>query len=205
MNKALIIIDIQNDFVPGGAMAVPDGDRVVPVTNGLMQKVDLVVATQDWHPWNHGSFVSQHPGRAVGEVVDLNGIDQILWPDHCVQGTDAAALVNGLDHSRIDRIFRKGTDAKIDSYSGFFDNGHRKATGLGEFLRQNNVTELLLTGLATDYCVKFTALDGIDLGFKVTLVTDGVKGVELHTGDCRRAIEEMREAGVVTATASELG
>ena len=204
MKSALILIDIQNDFVADGALAVPDGAAVVPVANALMDHVDLVVATQDWHPAPHGSFVSRHPGKAVGDLVDLNGLDQVVWPDHCVAESEGAAFVNELASERISQVVRKGTDADIDSYSGFFDNGHRKATALEGYLRQERVSRLIMVGLATDYCVKFTALDARELGFDVILVTDGVRGVALQRGDCERAIAEMEEAGVVTARADQI-
>jgi nicotinamidase/pyrazinamidase len=200
----LILIDIQNDFVNGGSLAVPDGNAVVPVANTLMDYVDLIVATQDWHPADHGSFVSQHPALAVGDVVNLNGIEQILWPDHCVKNTRGAAFVDGLATERIAHVVHKGTDRQLDSYSGFFDNGHKRATGLEEFLKGGNVTRLILVGLATDYCVKFTAMDAKSLGFDVTLATDGVRGVNLRQGDCDQAIKEMRNIGVVTATSEQL-
>jgi nicotinamidase/pyrazinamidase len=195
--KALLLIDIQNDFLPGGALAVTNGDQVVPVANRLMPDYELVVATQDWHPSNHGSFASQHPGRRVGDVIQLDGLKQILWPDHCVQGTHGAEFAPGLHTAGIHHIVQKGTDGRIDSYSGFFDNARRKATGLGQYLRSRGVDEVHIVGLATDYCVKFTALDAVSLGFKTTALTEGVRGVELNPGDCRRAIEEMRAAGVV--------
>ncbi len=204
MKSALILIDIQNDFVPGGALAVPEGNAVVPVANTLMDCVDPVVATQDWHPADHGSFVSQHPDRSVGEIVDLHGLDQVVWPDHCVENTPGAEFVEGLETGRFHHVVRKGTDARIDSYSGFFDNGHRKATGLEEYLRQQGVTHLVMVGLATDYCVKFTALDAREIGFEVTVVTDGVRGVDLQPGDCERALAEMREAGAATVAAEQL-
>ena len=194
--RALIIVDVQNDFLPGGALAVPHGDEVIPVINRLMPRFELVVATQDWHPPDHRSFASQHAGRKVGEVVDLNGLPQLLWPDHCVQNTPGAALAATLHTTRVARVFQKGTDPGIDSYSGFFDNGQRRATNLEEYLRQHSVTDVCLVGLATDYCVKFTALDARRLGFDVLVVLDGVRGVELQAGDCVRAVEEMRAAGV---------
>src|SRR5438876_5402651 len=142
MKRALILVDIQTDFVPGGALPVAEGDQVVPVANAVQPMFGLVVATQDWHPPNHGSFADSHPGRQVGEMIDLNGLPQILWPVHCVQGTKGAEFVPGLDLSRVVRIFHKGTDPEIDSYSGFFDNGHRKATGLGDFLKEEGVTDV---------------------------------------------------------------
>jgi nicotinamidase/pyrazinamidase len=194
--NALILVDIQNDFLPGGALAVPEGDAVVAVANRLMEKLALVVATRDFHPPDHGSFASRHAGRKVGEVIELNGLEQILWPDHCVQGTPGANFAPGLDAGRIDRVVPKGTDAGIDSYSGFFDNARRKATGLGEYLKEHGVDEVYLCGLATDYCVKFTALDAIELGLRARLVLDGCRGVNLKPGDVERAVEEMRCAGV---------
>ncbi|GMU22732.1 MAG: nicotinamidase [Phycisphaerae bacterium] len=194
--RALILVDIQIDFLPGGALGVPDGDQVVPVANRLMAAFEQVVATQDWHPADHGSFASRHPGKKVGEVIEFNGLPQILWPDHCVQDTRGAAFPGDLDVRRISRVIHKGTDPAIDSYSGFFDNGRRKATGLGEYLREKQIRELFIVGLATDYCVKATALDARQLGFEVSLVLEGIRGVELHPGDCQRALDEMAAAGV---------
>ena len=195
--KALILVDIQNDFVPGGALAVPDGDAVVPVCNRLQRPFDLIVATQDWHPANHGSFAANHPGHKTGEVIEVNGLKQVLWPVHCVQNTPGAAFAPGLDMSRVSRIFQKGTDPAIDSYSGFFDNGHRKATGLDEYLKSKGVTDVYIVGLATDYCVKFTALDARSLGFNTFLVEDACRGVNLRHGDVADAIGEMKRAGVL--------
>src|SRR6185295_673667 len=151
--KALILVDIQNDFLPGGALAVLDGDKVIPIANKLQAAFPLVVATQDWHPANHGSFAASHPGKNVFEQIDLDGLPQTLWPVHCVQNTAGAALAPGLKPDQIAKIFQKGTDPGIDSYSGFFDNGHRKSTGLGDFLKSQKVTEVFIAGLATDYCV----------------------------------------------------
>ncbi len=194
--NALILVDIQNDFLPGGALAVPRGDEVVPVANKLMPRFDLVIATQDWHPRDHGSFASQHAGRKPFEVVDLHGLPQMLWPDHCVQGTRGAEFAPGLNVKGVTKVFPKGTDPTIDSYSGFFDNGHRKATGMGDYLKERGVTELCVLGLATDYCVKFTALDARSLGLIVKLAVEGCRGVDLSPGDCERAIAQMKAAGV---------
>ena len=202
--RALILVDIQNDFLPGGALAVPDGDAVVPVANALMPGFSRVVATQDWHPADHGSFAANHPGRRPGEVIALGGLSQVLWPVHCVQGTRGAELADGLERGRIGRVFVKGTDPEIDSYSGFFDNERRKSTGLGEFLRAAGVDEVVVLGLATDYCVKFTALDALSLGLRTVLVVDGCRGVELQAGDSARAIEAVRAAGGVVVTSAEL-
>jgi len=193
--KALLLIDIQNDFLPGGSLAVPNGDEVIPVANAAMGQFDLVVASQDWHPAGHGSFASQHPGRNVGEVAKLADLDQVLWPDHCVQGTSGAELPESLSAEGIDEVIRKGTDPNIDSYSAFFDNARRRSTGLDDLLKRHGVTELAVMGLATDYCVKFTVLAAIDLGYRVTVVAAGCRGVELTPGDVDKAIEEMRQAG----------
>ena len=194
--RALVLVDIQNDFVPGGALPVREGDRVVPVANELMRRFKLVVATQDWHPPDHASFAANHPGKKVGEMIELGGLPQVLWPVHCVQGTRGAEFVAELDVSRVTQVFRKGTDPEIDSYSGFYDNGWRRATGMGDWLKERGVRELFVMGLATDYCVKFTALDGRRLGFEVSLVEEGCRGVELRPGDVTKALEEMRAAGV---------
>ena len=192
----LIIVDVQNDFCPGGALAVPEGDQVVPLINSLQPRYDLVVATQDWHPADHGSFAANHPGRSPGELIELAGLPQVLWPVHCVQDTPGAEFHPVLNRDRIARVFRKGRDPQIDSYSGFFDNGHRASTGLGEFLRQRGVKEVHVCGLATDYCVKWTALDAVALGFETCLLEDACRGVERHPGDVQKAIDQMRRRGV---------
>jgi nicotinamidase/pyrazinamidase len=194
--KALILVDLQNDFCPGGALAVREGDQIISLINQLQEQFDLVVATQDWHPPDHLSFASNHPDKKPGEVISLNGLPQVLWPDHCVQGSRGADFVPGLDMKKVARVFRKGTDKSIDSYSGFFDNGHRKATGLGDYLKEQGVDEVYVVGLATDYCVKYTAMDAVGLGFKTAVVVSACRGVELNEGDVARAIEEMRAAGV---------
>ena len=201
---ALILVDIQNDFIPGGALPVPQGDHIVPIVNQLQPCFDLVVATQDWHPADHGSFAGNHPGHQPGELIELNELPQILWPTHCVQGTAGAEFVPGLKRDRWDRVFVKGTDPNIDSYSGFFDNGHRQPTGLGDYLRAKGVREVTIAGLATDYCVKFTVLDALELGFNTYLIEDACRGVNLQPGDVQRAIEEMRAAGVTVIKADEI-
>ena len=194
--RALILVDLQNDFVEGGALAVRNGRDVIEVANRLISHFDLVVATQDWHPSNHQSFASQHQGISVGEEFDLNGLNQIAWPDHCVQQTFGAELVNELNHRGIHHVVRKGMDPTTDSYSGFFDNGHRNSTGLADLLRDECIDSLYVMGHATDYCVRFTALDAVAEGFHTTLIVDGCRGVNLSPGDCDRAIEQMRLAGV---------
>ena len=194
--RAFIVVDMQYDFLPGGALAVPEGDQVIPVINALMPKFNLVVATQDWHPANHGSFATNHPNKNPGEVIDLNGLAQVLWPVHCVEGTHGAELSVDLDRNRIQRIFQKGTDPGIDSYSGFFDNGHRKSTGLAEYLRSRDVDDVYIAGLTTDYCTKFTALDAIKENFNTWLFIDATRAVNLQAGDFEKAIGEMKENGV---------
>ncbi|MDQ1610757.1 MAG: nicotinamidase/pyrazinamidase [Pyrinomonadaceae bacterium] len=176
-NSALILVDIQNDFCPGGSLAVKEGDRIVPVVNELQKRFELIVATKDWHPAGHSSF-------------------ETLWPPHCVQETAGAEFVAALDTSRVARVFLKGTDLEIDSYSGFFDNEHRRATGLGDYLKERGVTDVVIVGLATDYCVKFTALDAVMLGFNTTVVADACRSVEVNEGDTARAVAEMAAAGV---------
>jgi nicotinamidase/pyrazinamidase len=202
--RAFVVVDLQNDFVPGGALAVPEGDLVVPLVNRLQPRFELVVATRDWHPPDHASFADSHEGRRVGEVIDLDGIPQVLWPVHCVQGTPGAEFVPGFDRRRVAREFHKGVDREIDSYSAFFDNGHRRGTGLDVYLREQRVDEVVLAGLATDYCVRYSALDARGLGLRVSVVEDACRGVGLHPGDVHRALQEMRDAGVQVVTAGDL-
>jgi nicotinamidase/pyrazinamidase len=176
--KALLIVDIQNDFLPNGALAVPEGDQIIPVVNSIIEKFPLVVATQDWHPANHGSFASTHPGKQPFDMGELSGMPQVLWPDHCVQGSDGAAFSNKLNTNALEAIIRKGTDAAIDSYSGFFDNGKLKSTGLADYMKGRGVDEVYIVGLAADYCVGFTALDAIEAGFKVFVVEDATRPID---------------------------
>lgn len=194
--RALILVDLQCDFLPTGALPVPDGDAVIPVANAAQAHYDLIVATQDHHPADHGSFAANHPGQEPGQVIDLHGLTQVLWPVHCVQGTPGAEFAPGLDMARVARVFPKGTDPTVDSYSGFFDNGQRKATGLSAWLKEQGVDAVDVLGLATDYCVKFTAIDAVQEGFRTRLIVDGCRGVDLEPGDSERAVEAMREAGV---------
>ena len=202
--NALILVDIQNDFIPGGALAVAEGDQIIPIVNELQRRFDLVVATQDYHPPEHGSFAVHHLGRDPGDKIDLHGLEQTLWPGHCIQGTPGADFAPELNRARWDRIFPKGTEPTIDSYSGFFDNGHRKATGLAEYLRERGVTDVYIAGLATDYCVKFTALDAQALGFQTHLIEDACRGVNLKPEDVAKAVEEMRAAGVHITNSREI-
>jgi nicotinamidase/pyrazinamidase len=175
--KALLLIDIQNDFLPGGSLAVPNGDEIIGACNELQQHVDLVVATQDWHPADHKSFASQHEGKNTFEVIDLDGLEQVLWPDHCVQSTEGAAFSTALDMQKVEAIFRKGMDSHIDSYSGFFDNGRKKSTALADYLRGKQITEVYIAGLAADYCVYFTAKDALAEGFKTFIIEDATRAI----------------------------
>ena len=196
----LLLIDLQNDFMPGGPLAVPGGDAVIPVANRLASRFQHVLCSQDWHPCNHGSFASQHPGREPGEIVDLDGVRQILWPDHCVQDSLGADFHRDLDRGLLHTVFRKGVDRNLDSYSAFFDNDHRRSTGLGEHLRSIGVESVWLMGLATEYCVKFSALDAAGLGFRTAVIPDGCRGIDLKPGDIDRAWQELRDAGVRLVT-----
>ncbi|MEZ6119658.1 MAG: bifunctional nicotinamidase/pyrazinamidase [Pirellulaceae bacterium] len=201
--NTLIIVDVQNDFLSGGALAVPQGDAVIPVLNQMQPWFDKIIATQDWHPANHASFAANHPGRNVGDVIQLDGIEQILWPVHCVQGTPGSEFAAELDQSRWDRVFQKGTDMRIDSYSGFFDNDHRSATGLADYLRTIGAQRVFIAGLATDYCVKFTALDARQLGFETYLIRDACRAVNLQPNDEANAIAAMQAAGVRVVNADQ--
>ena len=197
--NALVLVDIQNDFCAGGALAVPDGDVVVPVANRLMPSFDVVVATLDWHPADHGSFAANHPGRRPFDLIDLNGLPQVLWPAHCVQWTGGAQFHPELNTRAITRIFPKGQDPQVDSYSGFFDNGRRRSTGLGEWLKERGITEVAVCGLATDYCVKATACDAASLGLRTQLIQEACRGVGLRKDDIPEALDAMRRAGVILA------
>lgn len=205
MNNALILVDIQNDFMPWGSLPVPDGDKIVPVVNRLQGEFDTVVASQDWHPPDHLSFASNHEGRKPFEVIQVDGLEQILWPDHCVQGSEGAEFVPDLDTSRVAKVFRKGTDPRIDSYSAFHDNGHRKATGLADWLRERGVDTVYIAGLAEDVCVFYTAMDAVREGFETNLVEGATYGVNMNEGDVDRCLAEMREAGVHIIESEDMG
>ncbi|MDW6003888.1 bifunctional nicotinamidase/pyrazinamidase [Vibrio mangrovi] len=203
MSKTLIIVDVQNDFSPSGALPVPDGDSVVAVINRLMPYFDHVIATQDWHPAGHGSFASVHH-QSPGEIIELNGVEQILWPDHCVQSTWGAEFIPGLTTDKIEHIVYKGSHPDIDSYSGFFDNGKQQATGLNDYLNTIHPCELYIAGLATDYCVLFTALDAAALGFKTYVIQDACRAVNLNSGDEENALNQMAEAGCHLVCSADL-
>ncbi|PQO23023.1 bifunctional nicotinamidase/pyrazinamidase [Rhodobacteraceae bacterium WD3A24] len=195
---ALIIVDVQNDFCPGGALEVPEGDAVVPAINALMDDFAVIVLTQDWHPPRHGSFASEHPGRAPMETVQMPYGEQVLWPDHCIQGSRGAAFHPDLRTDPAQLVIRKGFRPAIDSYSAFFENDHTTRTGLEGYLRERGVERLTVAGLATDFCVKFSALDAARLGFEVTVPEHACRGIDLD-GSLAAARDEMRGAGVVLA------
>jgi nicotinamidase/pyrazinamidase len=207
MERALIVIDIQNDFLPGGALAVPEGDMVVPFVTDLVRTgkhYDLIVVTQDWHPKGHGSFASSHPGTEPFQIGELSGLPQMLWPDHCVEETSGARLSSEIEQvlAEIDRngrqihFIKKGQDPEVDSYSAFFDNARRRDTGLDSTLRENGISEVDIVGLALDYCVKATALDAASLGFKTHVLLQGTRAVDPFSKD--QVLSEFAAAGVVS-------
>lgn len=204
--RALLLVDIQNDFCAGGALAVADGDSTVEVANTLIRwcaaRGEPVVASQDWHPAGHGSFASQHAVSPFSEG-QLDGLPQTFWPDHCVQHSEGAELHPMLVRSRIDFIVPKGEDPSVDSYSAFFDNGHRRQTALADWLQTQQINELIVLGLATDYCVKFTVLDALRLGYQVNVITDGCRGVNIQPGDSTSAFMEMSAAGATLFTLAD--
>lgn len=197
--KTLIIVDVQNDFMPGGALEVRKGDQIVPIINAILPKFDLVVATQDWHPASHKSFAINHADKKEFEVIDLNGLEQKLWPPHCIQGTAGAEFHPDLQMNSVEAIFRKGMDEEIDSYSGFYDNGHKKSTGLAGYLREKGAKDLYFCGLAADICVYFTLLDALKEGFKATLIEDAAIPLLLEHYD-RVKREILQRDGKVIAS-----
>jgi nicotinamidase/pyrazinamidase len=200
--NALIIIDAQNDFMPGGRLAVPDGNLIVPVINRVQGHFDLVVATQDWHPENHKSFASNHKDKKAFDTMDLHGVLQTLWPDHCIQGSTGAELHNDINTGRIAAIFRKGMDPEIDSYSGFYDNNHQLSTGLSGYLKDKGVADLYFCGLAADICVYYSILDSIVEVFSATLIEDASRPLLPDRFDDIKC--EIAKLGVRIITSSEL-
>jgi len=201
---ALIVVDVQNDFLPEGALAVADGNEIIPIINKLLKcTFDVKVATKDWHPANHGSFAATHH-KQPGEHVLLRGIDQILWPVHCVQGTSGAEFAPSLDVQNIQHTFHKGTEIDIDSYSAFFDNEHLKRTELFDFLKEKGIKDVYFAGLATDYCVKYSVLDALMLKLNVFVIADACRAVNLQKNDGLQAIEEMRSFGAHIIQTSQI-
>ncbi len=200
--KTLILVDVQNDFIPGGSLEVPGGDRIIEPVNRVMDRFQLVVATQDWHPPDHVSFASNHQGKEPFEVINLHGMEQTLWPDHCVQGSMGAELHSGLEQDRIEAVIRKGMDREIDSYSAFYDNAHLKTTGLAGYLREKGVEDLYFGGLAADFCVYFTIKDAVKEGFTATVIEDAV--CALDEGDYKQIKQELQDKGVRFVLSGEL-
>lgn len=197
MRKVLIVVDLQNDFLTGGALAVSCGDEIIPVINQLLKlPFDAKVASKDWHPKGHASFASTHHSQ-VGEHTNIKSKDQILWPDHCIQNSFGAEFVQEMDSSKFESVFYKGTNKDLDSYSAFFDDRQLKSTGLIEYLKRKNIEEVFIAGLATDYCVKYSALDALKLGFKTHVITDACKAVNLNEVDESLALEELKMAGAI--------
>lgn len=201
---ALLLVDIQNDFLPGGALEVKQGDQIIPTVNELQPYFELVVATQDFHPADHGSFAANHSGKKPGEFIILEGLEQILWPVHCVQGTAGAEFAKALKMNQVATVVKKGLDKNIDSYSGFYDNGHKRSTGLTRYLKDKGVDRVFVTGLAADYCVKFTALDALKEGFKTVVVQDATRAVNLEEGDFEKAMDELQEKGATIMQSKEV-
>lgn len=195
MTEALIVIDMQYDFCPGGALAVEEGDRIVPGINAMIDEFPAVILTQDWHPAGHSSFASNYRGKAPFETVEMDYGPQVLWPDHCVQGSKGAAFHEDLDTDSADMILRKGFNAGIDSYSAFFENDHETPTGLHGYLQARGIEQLTMVGLATDFCVNFSAVDAAKLGYDVTVLTELCRGIDLD-GSLAAALEGMKGAGV---------
>jgi nicotinamidase/pyrazinamidase len=201
--KALLIIDVQNDFCPGGSLEVSDGDQIMPVINKLSNEFDVVIQTQDWHPKEHSSFASVHENKKPFETIKMSYGAQVLWPNHCVQGSAGAEFHTGLNTQLSQLIIRKGFRREIDSYSAFYENDQSTSTGLSGYLRERQIDQLFLTGLALDFCVKWSTLDGLKEGFDVTVIEDAVKGIDID-GSVAQAWDEMQDAGVKQISSGEL-
>lgn len=203
-DAALILVDVQHDFIPGGALEVAEGDQIIALINSFQEKFEHVIATQDFHPINHGSFAANHAGKNPYDQIELFGLNQTLWPVHCVQGTKGAEFHPDLNQDRWEAIFQKGKNPQVDSYSGFFDNARRGDTGLGDYLKERGIRKVFVCGLALDYCVKFTALDAQSLGFETFLITDATRAVNITPTDGAKAIQEMAAQGVKILTSKDL-
>lgn len=202
--KAFILIDLQNDFLPGGSLAVKEGHKIIPIINALLEHpFDLKVATKDWHPKHHKSFAINH-GKQPGDKIMLGELEQVLWPVHCVQNTQGAEFPSALKSEHIHQVFYKGVDPEIDSYSAFYDNDDTRATGLAEYLKKHRVTDVFLAGLATDYCVFFSAMDAKQSGFNTYVIQDACKGIDIVPGDSQRALDKMASEGIHIVTASSV-
>jgi len=203
-NSALIIIDLQNDFCPGGALVVPEGDGIIPLINKLSGKFKRVIATQDWHPTDHMSFAINHPGKKEFDVIDYNDMRQVLWPEHCVSGTKGAQFHSDLDINNVDLIIRKGRNPEIDSYSAFKENDKKTLTGLEGYLKNLGIKQTYLCGLALDYCVFYSAMDSIELGFETSVIIDGTKGIDSPQGNIDKSLAIMKEKGIKIIESNDL-
>tara|TARA_B110000014_G_scaffold97534_1_gene67055 strand:- start:507 stop:1097 length:591 start_codon:yes stop_codon:yes gene_type:complete len=192
--KALVLVDIQNDFLVGGSLEVPNGNEIINHINSIFKNYSIVVATKDWHPKNHISFASNHKNKNIGEVIVVNNQNQVLWPDHCIENSYGSNFPNELNTHNINKTFYKGVDSLIDSYSGFYDNGKVRSTGLSDFLKKENIKDVDIVGLATDYCVKYTAIDSYNDGFKTNVIKSCVRGISDKT--IKLALKEMKEIGI---------
>ena len=192
--NALILIDIQNDFLPGGSLEVPKGDEIIDNVNFIMDNYNIVVATKDWHPKDHISFASNHKNKNVGQIIKINNLDQMLWPDHCIKDSKGSEFPKKLNSHKIHKIFYKGVDSDIDSYSGFYDNGKIRSTGLSNFLKKSNINQVDIVGLATDYCVKYSSIDAYNEGFKTKVLYSCVRGISVQTTET--AFKEMKDMGI---------
>jgi len=201
--KTLIVIDLQRDFLPGGALGVSGANIIVSLVNSLIPKFDHVVVVRDWHPVGHVSFASVH-GKRVGETVKVGDVEQILWPDHCVQETRGAELADGLQTDRIEATFNKGSDPEVDSYSAFFDSQRHRSTGLADFLKEKKLKEIYFVGVATDYCILYSVLDALELGFKVSVIIDACRAINRRLGDENRAIEAMKAKGAKIVSSEQI-
>lgn len=200
--RTLIIIDAQNDFMPGGSLAVPGGDEIVPVMNSIQDKFDLIIASQDWHPQNHVSFASNHPERTVFDQIEVHGKPQTLWPDHCVQNSEGAEFHPDLHTEKWETIFRKGTNPEIDSYSAFYDNGHLKSTGLTGYLKEKGATELYMCGLAADICVYYSLMDAVENGFTCYFIEDASKPLDVENFE--KLKQEMISKGIIILDSGDI-
>jgi nicotinamidase/pyrazinamidase len=203
-DDGLLVVDVQNDFCPGGALAVPDGDAIVSPINRLAERFAHILVTQDWHPWGHLSFASSHPGKSPFETTEMPYGAQVLWPDHCVQGTQGAAFHSRLDLTRAELVIRKGFRREIDSYSAFYENDRATRTGLAGYLRERGLKRLFIVGLATDFCVAYSAEDARREGFSAVVVADACRGIDLD-GSLAAAMARMRAAGVAIARTADFG
>ncbi len=201
--RTLLVVDVQNDFMPWGSLAVRGSDEIIGLINQLIEHFPHVIASQDWHPADHVSFALNH-GKRPAETIEVHHRKQILWPVHCVQNTLGAELVHALKKDRIEKFFHKGVNPHIDSYSAFFDNEKKRATGLADYLKAKNLTELFLAGLTTDYCVRYSALDALSLGFSVTIIRDACRAVDLHEGDGEKALQEIKAKGAKIVLSSDI-